>query len=321
MSIDLSAPPVPFSFEVYPPRSEASTVALHETIRRLAAAGPALHLGDLRRRRLDGRPLARAAAVHPARDARLAARAPHVRREHLRRRERADPRVPGCRHHELPRPARRSARRHAEDASRSSATSRAPRSSSSSSTACRPSARRTPRRPSRASRVRCASSAARKVDIAVAAFPNGHPRSRHPREHIDALLAKQAAGATLAITQVFFHADDYLGFVAALARGRRDDPDPARHHADHLARAAAPRARAQRRGAARRARDRARGRAHRRGPARGRRRVRRRASPARSSRAARPASTSTRSTTTEPCSRSSATPTVLTHTIQKEAVR
>ncbi|QIG38101.1 5,10-methylenetetrahydrofolate reductase [Microbacterium sp. 4R-513] len=53
----------------------------------------------------------------------------------------------------------------------------------------------------------------RRVDIAVAAFPNGHPRSRHPREHIDALLAKQAAGATFAISQVFFHADDYLCFV------------------------------------------------------------------------------------------------------------
>jgi methylenetetrahydrofolate reductase (NADPH) len=55
--------------------------------------------------------------------------------------------------------------------------------------------------------------AADRVEIAVAAFPNGHPRSRHPREHIDALLAKQAAGATLAITQLFFHADDYLVFV------------------------------------------------------------------------------------------------------------
>lgn len=47
----------------------------------------------------------------------------------------------------------------------------------------------------------------------VAAFPNGHPRSRHPREHIDALLAKQAAGADAAITQLFFHAEDYLRFV------------------------------------------------------------------------------------------------------------
>ncbi|MFL0564147.1 methylenetetrahydrofolate reductase [Microbacterium sp. 179-I 1D1 NHS] len=54
----------------------------------------------------------------------------------------------------------------------------------------------------------------RHVDIAVAAFPNGHPRSRYPAEHIDALLAKQAAGATLAITQLFFHADDYLAFVS-----------------------------------------------------------------------------------------------------------
>lgn len=54
----------------------------------------------------------------------------------------------------------------------------------------------------------------RPVDIAVAAFPNGHPRSRFPAEHIDALLAKQAAGATFAITQLFFHADDYLAFVA-----------------------------------------------------------------------------------------------------------
>lgn len=51
------------------------------------------------------------------------------------------------------------------------------------------------------------------VDIAVAAFPNGHPRSRHENEHIDALLAKQAAGATFAITQLFFHADDYLAFA------------------------------------------------------------------------------------------------------------
>jgi len=53
-----------------------------------------------------------------------------------------------------------------------------------------------------------------RAEIAVAAFPNGHPRSRHPGEHIDALLAKQAAGATLAITQLFFHPDDYLRFVA-----------------------------------------------------------------------------------------------------------
>jgi len=54
----------------------------------------------------------------------------------------------------------------------------------------------------------------RKAQLSVAAFPNGHPRSKHATEHIDALLAKQAAGATLAITQLFFHADVYLAFVA-----------------------------------------------------------------------------------------------------------
>ncbi|MBN9214064.1 MULTISPECIES: methylenetetrahydrofolate reductase [unclassified Microbacterium] len=52
-----------------------------------------------------------------------------------------------------------------------------------------------------------------RVQISVAAFPNGHPRSRHAGEDIDALLAKQAAGAEAAITQLFFHADEYLGFV------------------------------------------------------------------------------------------------------------
>ncbi|CAN5446349.1 methylenetetrahydrofolate reductase [NAD(P)H] [soil metagenome] len=53
----------------------------------------------------------------------------------------------------------------------------------------------------------------RKVTIAVAAFPNGHPRSRSRAQDIDTLLAKEAAGANLAITQLFFEADDYLGFV------------------------------------------------------------------------------------------------------------
>jgi methylenetetrahydrofolate reductase (NADPH) len=52
-----------------------------------------------------------------------------------------------------------------------------------------------------------------KVRIAVAAFPNGHPRSRGASQDIDTLLAKQAAGANLAITQLFFHADHYLSFI------------------------------------------------------------------------------------------------------------
>ncbi len=49
--------------------------------------------------------------------------------------------------------------------------------------------------------------------VAVAAFPTGHPLARGAGADIDSLLAKQVAGATLAITQLFFHADDYLGFV------------------------------------------------------------------------------------------------------------
>lgn len=52
-----------------------------------------------------------------------------------------------------------------------------------------------------------------KVTIGVAAFPNGHPRSRSVQQDLDTLLAKQAAGANLAITQLVFHADEYLAFV------------------------------------------------------------------------------------------------------------
>ena len=50
--------------------------------------------------------------------------------------------------------------------------------------------------------------------IAVAVYPNGHPLSRSRRADIDWLVAKQEAGAQLGITQLFFHAEEYLGFVA-----------------------------------------------------------------------------------------------------------
>ncbi|WP_375389422.1 methylenetetrahydrofolate reductase [uncultured Amnibacterium sp.] len=49
--------------------------------------------------------------------------------------------------------------------------------------------------------------------VAVAAFVNGHPDSRGRTDHLDALLAKQIAGADLAITQLFFHPEDYAAFV------------------------------------------------------------------------------------------------------------
>lgn len=50
--------------------------------------------------------------------------------------------------------------------------------------------------------------------IAVAAYPNGHRLSVDRATDIAMLLEKQEAGANLAITQLFFYADDYLGFVA-----------------------------------------------------------------------------------------------------------
>lgn len=58
----------------------------------------------------------------------------------------------------------------------------------------------------------------RAVRIAVAAFPNGRPGARSVSGEIDTLLAKQAAGATLAITQLFFHADQYLTFIERARR-------------------------------------------------------------------------------------------------------
>ena len=57
-----------------------------------------------------------------------------------------------------------------------------------------------------------------RAQVAVAAFVNGHPESRARTSHLDALLAKQVAGADLAITQLFFHAEDYAAFVERARR-------------------------------------------------------------------------------------------------------
>ncbi|MET4159863.1 methylenetetrahydrofolate reductase [Agromyces sp. PvR057] len=53
----------------------------------------------------------------------------------------------------------------------------------------------------------------RPTRVAVATFPTGHPRSKDLAQDVDILLAKEVAGANLAITQLFWRADDYLGFV------------------------------------------------------------------------------------------------------------
>ena len=49
--------------------------------------------------------------------------------------------------------------------------------------------------------------------IAVAAFPNGHPESHSLDHDVETLLRKQEAGATLAITQLFFYTEHYLTFL------------------------------------------------------------------------------------------------------------
>lgn len=54
--------------------------------------------------------------------------------------------------------------------------------------------------------------------VAVAAFPSGHPRQTSRWSDVDALLAKQDAGAGYAITQAFFRPEDYLEYVERARR-------------------------------------------------------------------------------------------------------
>lgn len=49
---------------------------------------------------------------------------------------------------------------------------------------------------------------------AVAVYLNGHPLSRSREADIDWLIQKEQAGAQFGITQLFFHAEEYLSFVA-----------------------------------------------------------------------------------------------------------
>lgn len=212
MSIDLSAPPVPFSFELYPPRTHAREEALHATIARLAEVGPRFISvtygagGSVGGRSLEVlRHILTETSVAPLAHLTCVgntyAGAATLIREFLDAgitsflALRGDPPT-GSTEADAFLGDLESSAQLVQLIDRVQA-ERAPYAEAPIPGV--PSAVRVERRP--------------KVDIAVAAFPNGHPRSRHPREHIDALLAKQAAGATLAITQLFFHADVYLGFV------------------------------------------------------------------------------------------------------------
>ena len=55
--------------------------------------------------------------------------------------------------------------------------------------------------------------AAGRLAVGVACYPNGHAESAHDDEDFDVLLSKQRSGADLAITQLFFDAEDYLKFA------------------------------------------------------------------------------------------------------------
>lgn len=179
---------VPFSFELYPPRSAATDDALHDDPppRRRRAGVPLRHL----RRRFDRWPLSRRAPPHPCHDRRRASRPPHLRGQHLHRCCAPHPRVSRRGHPQLSRlrgdpPADRPA------GSRSSATWRAPHSPCSSSTGCRPSARPTRNRPYPACQEPYGW-----VHGGMSTSPsppslNGHPRSAYSSQHVEALLAKR----------------------------------------------------------------------------------------------------------------------------------
>ena len=70
-------------------------------------------------------------------------------------------------------------------------------------------------------------SAARPLAIAVATFPDGNPGAGTTREQeVRRLLEKQEAGASFAITQFFYRADSYTGFVES-SPGSCPPPSPA----------------------------------------------------------------------------------------------
>jgi methylenetetrahydrofolate reductase (NADPH) len=54
--------------------------------------------------------------------------------------------------------------------------------------------------------------------IEVAAYPEMHPQARSPRDDLQAFTAKVKAGASSAITQMFFNADAYFRFVDDVRR-------------------------------------------------------------------------------------------------------
>lgn len=63
-----------------------------------------------------------------------------------------------------------------------------------------------------------------RFEVGVAAFPEGHPESRDLDHDADVLVAKAEAGAEFAITQFFFDVDDYARLVERVRRRGCDLP-------------------------------------------------------------------------------------------------
>jgi methylenetetrahydrofolate reductase (NADPH) len=57
-----------------------------------------------------------------------------------------------------------------------------------------------------------------RVAVGVAAYPTRHPESPSEAHDVEVLLAKQRSGADFAITQVFFHTEQYADLIARARR-------------------------------------------------------------------------------------------------------
>jgi methylenetetrahydrofolate reductase (NADPH) len=57
-----------------------------------------------------------------------------------------------------------------------------------------------------------------KVAVGVAAYPTRHPESPTEAHDVEVLLAKQRSGADFAITQVFFHTEQYADLITRARR-------------------------------------------------------------------------------------------------------
>ncbi|MCO4274155.1 methylenetetrahydrofolate reductase [Pseudarthrobacter sp. HLT3-5] len=57
-----------------------------------------------------------------------------------------------------------------------------------------------------------------KIAVGVAAYPTRHPESPSEAHDVEVLLAKQRSGADFAITQVFFHTEQYANLISRARR-------------------------------------------------------------------------------------------------------